>query len=247
MELCLERERTLKATPQQQSDLLALSMLDIRIDEVKARRMLYASGSVVSQAREKLSAANEVLLARRYELDELKVELKRAQADLDLVEQRIQRDEERLQTSSNAKDVEGISHEIQSLKTRKSTLEDAELAVMENLESCNAAFEEALANRDECAHVLSSEEALMSDNLAEIEKQLQDLAKERDALVKGIAAELLELYNKRAARGIPVGALTGRECGACRIALTSTAFDDITSVAHDELAYCPNCSAILVR
>jgi len=131
MEFCNKRERTLKATAQQQSDLLALSMLDIRIEEIKSRRALYASGSVVTQAREKLSAANEILLARRYELDELKVELKRAQADLDLVEQRIQRDEERLQNSSNVKDVEGISHEIKSLKSRKSTLEDAELAVME--------------------------------------------------------------------------------------------------------------------
>jgi len=95
--------------------------------------------------------------------------------------------------------------------------------------------------------VLSSEEALMSDNLNDLEKQLQALSNERDVLANGIAAELVELYNKRAARGIPVGALTGRECGACRIALTSTAFDDITAVAHDELAYCPNCSAILVR
>ena len=62
-----------------------------------------------------------------------------------------------------------------------------------------------------------------------------------------ISSELIELYDKKASRGVPVARLLGRECGACRISLGATAFNEVESLARDEIATCPECQAILVR
>jgi uncharacterized protein len=58
---------------------------------------------------------------------------------------------------------------------------------------------------------------------------------------------LLEIYEKKSLRGVAVGRLLNRECGACRMTIGATALAEIASTPRDELATCPDCQAILVR
>ncbi len=91
------------------------------------------------------AAVVDALTAQRTELErgraelfgaaeDARLELKRTEADVEVVDARIARDAERLRTSSSPKDVAALEQELAALGRRKSDLEDIELAVMETVE-----------------------------------------------------------------------------------------------------------------
>jgi predicted nucleic acid-binding Zn-ribbon protein len=70
--------------------------------------------------------------------ESIHAELKRAESDVELVEGRITKDSERLVHTASAKDAQGLEHELETLRRRRSDLEDIELAIMERLEEAEA-------------------------------------------------------------------------------------------------------------
>jgi predicted nucleic acid-binding Zn-ribbon protein len=73
------------------------------------------------------------------------------------------------------------------------------------------------------------------------------LSNDRAQQAARLSTELMELYEKKASRGVPVGRLVGRDCGACHISLGATALNDVQSLPRDQIATCPECQAILIR
>ena len=69
----------------------------------------------------------------------------------------------------------------------------------------------------------------------------------KEALVAELDSEIATAYERKASRGVAVGRLVGRECGACRLSITATNLDEILALPVDEVAECPNCQAFLVR
>jgi len=237
----------MKSNPQDQARLLELLSLD-RLT-VRDRREIAAlkSGAEIEKLAQAQRDASAAVLAHSNELDSVSLELKRAETDLELVEQRIRRDEQRLNQLSSAKDAQGVASEIEALKKRKSTLEDAELELLERRDAIRAELDVAQQSRDAIAAQLAE---LNSDALAKLNKLESGIAlraTDRSRLAAQIEPELLALYERKASRGVPVGRLLGQECGACRIAITAAAFVELTSVASDEIVTCPECQAILVR
>ena len=237
----------MKATASQQADLLSLAKLDLQITRSKAAIKNLASGAQFSSLREIQRDLAAKLIAARNALDSVNLELKRSETDLELVEQRIAKDEQRLNSTNNSKDAQGIQSELESLARRKSDLEDIELAILEQQEQAKAAYETVSSDKASVDEELSVAEAKDESELLKLRSGLDLLANDRAQQASRIAPELLELYEKKASRGIPVAALNGRECGACRISLGATAFNELQALAHDDIATCPECQAILIR
>ena len=91
-----------------------------------------------------LEAAVEEIKGRKHdamvEKENIQAELTRAESDVQLVEARIQKDDERLTQTSSAKDAQGLDHELETLRKRRSDLEDIELAIMERLDQADKAL-----------------------------------------------------------------------------------------------------------
>jgi predicted nucleic acid-binding Zn-ribbon protein len=164
-----------------------------------------------------------------------------------LVEKRIAQDNERLLTVSSHKDADGISHELVSLKSRLSNLEDVELEIMERRDSATSTLETLTAERADISQRLAAAEAAAEAEIVKLQSGLSLVAGERKTVQSLLPVELFELYEKKASRGVAAGRLINRDCDACRIALTSAAYEDVIATAQDEIATCPNCQAILVR
>jgi len=237
----------MKASESQQADLLSLSNLDLEITRARLALAGLTSGEAFSELRQQQrdSAAN--LIESRNQLDSVELELTRAEADLALVEQRIKKDEALLNQTSSSKDAQGIQAELETLKKRKSELEDLELAILERKEEVEAAYQTILSDKQSIDDELASKETA---NEAEIMKQrsgLDLLTQQRAQQVSRIDAELFQIYEKKASSGVAVGRLNNRECGACRMTIGATALAEITALTRDEIATCPDCQAILVR
>jgi predicted nucleic acid-binding Zn-ribbon protein len=237
----------MKATATQQADLLSLANLDLQITRSKAAIKNLASGVQFASLRETQRGLAAKLIAARNALDSVNLELKRAETDLELVEQRIAKDELRLSSTNSSKDAQGIQSELESLARRKSDLEDIELAILEQQEQAKAAYDTVSSDKASVDEELSSAEAKDESELLKLRSGLDLLSNDRAQQASRIAPELLELYEKKAARGLPVATLNGRDCGACRISLGASAFDALQSLAQDDIATCPECQAILIR
>lgn len=237
----------MKATESQQADLLSLANLDLEISRSKSAIKNLSSGSQFSELRAVQRVLAAKLIDARNALDTVELELKRSEADLALVEQRIAKDQTRLNSTNNSKDAQGIQSELESLARRKSDLEDIEIAILEQQEAAKAVFATVSVDKAAVDEELSKSEVANEAEIMKLRSGLDLLTQDRAQQAARIAPELFELYEKKASRGVPVARLIGRECGACRISLGATAFNELESLARDEIATCPECQAILIR
>ena len=237
----------MKATPDEQIQLLELSILDVEIARTRASLSNLSSGLAFAENRSQQRELAGKLIESRNALDSVELELSRADSDLKLVEQRIDKDKLRINQTSSPKDAQGIQSELETLAKRKSDLEDLELSIMERKEQCEAEFK-----------IVSLEKATVDGELADLESanELQilkirsglDLATSKRAQESSrINSELLELYEKKNVRGVAVGRLVNRECGACRMTVGATALAEISALPKDVVATCPDCQAFLIR
>jgi predicted nucleic acid-binding Zn-ribbon protein len=236
-----------RANLQDQKRLLELVDLDLSLVRNAGDRAKLLSGTATSEASEKALALSDRLIDARNRVGDLELELKRSENDLDLVENRIAKDNQRLSSTTSAKDAQGIEHELTTLAKRKSELEDAELGIMEVLETVRAELSEAEAAKSAAEQELAELRAALETNTSELDSARAELLSKRSALVGLIEPELAAAYQRKADRNVAVGKLVGRECGACRLSITATNLEEILALPADEIAECPNCQAYLVR
>ncbi len=237
----------MKTTREQQQALLDLAGLDLDI----ARHNRTLNDLNLALERERLHAdfvsASEQLLTAKNTLDALQLEQTRLEQDLELVESRIKKDRERVASSSSPKDIQGINHELVSLEKRKSTLEDAELELLERKEAAEKEVASAIQSRAQFESALTQFDATTASKIVKEKSSVALLAEQRARLFAMLSDELRESYTKLASRGMPVGRLEGLACSACGLTLAGTGIDQIRATPSDEIARCPECSAMLVR
>lgn len=237
----------MKANLQDQKSLLDLVALDLELIRNSTDRAKLESSTDIQSASARLLGLSDQLIDARNLVGDLELELKRAENDLELVENRIQKDQQRLATTSSPKDAQGIEHELETLAKRKDELETAELAIMEQLDTVRSNFQSASEQKQAAEQELSALREKMEGALTELSARKAELAQKRQALVSTMNPELATAYQRKAERGVAVGKLTGRECGACRLSITATNLDEIMALPADEIAECPSCQAYLVR
>lgn len=217
-----------------------LKKLELQLSDVSSGKNLMAKQDEI------LALATDVS-AQRSEVEERDREVSRIASDLELVERRISKDAERLQTSSNPKDITGIQHEMQTLAKRKDELETAELELMETIDFEKAKLEQLLVRKQ----ILEAELVVAKDEtrsqIDQLKAEILDESNHVARLRLLPSAELLAIFDQRVVRGVPVGKLLKSTCGACNMSLTSTALTTLQRIPAQELARCPECTAILVR
>ena len=237
----------MKASATQQEQMLRLAELDQQIDANESKISELLNGKQIAELRQAMIRSSEQLLQARTELDNIDAELRRSENDIELVEKRIAQDNERLQSSSSHKDAEGIQHELVSLKSRLSNLEDVELEILERKENAVSELEKLSVVRSEAALAVQSAEQYSESELIKLQSGLALLKAEHAKLLAGLGEDLVALYVRKASRGIAAARLIGRDCNACRIALTSAAYEEVIATPRDEIATCTNCQAVLIR
>ena len=237
----------MKASPAMQAILLEIADTDLEIsrDEQDLRRIL--EGEEIALLRDALASINEAFLELRNAEENLAQEIGKVAGDLESVEKRIAHDQILANASSSAKDIAGIEHELKSLRQRKSDLEDAELALLEELDTIKASRAVSEAAKAQATQSLASAEASAQQMIIKARSTLELHRQHKSGKVAQLSSDLVAVYERLFARGIAVARLVARDCGACRIALTAAAYDDVMATPVDELTFCPNCQAILIR
>lgn len=229
--------------------LLELQQVDTRLDRLTAQRrnapehdLRRAANDAVARATKRRAEG----VARLAELDAHIANDENESTRLSAARTRL---EGQLRTVISPREAEALMHEIETVKTRRSELDDAELGHLEEQEQLTAEMRADEADepaREESA--AAAEQALVAA-LAGIDGDIEAANGERDELLGMISPTLVTRYERLRASlgGVAVARLEGRQCSGCHLELSPGELDEVKSVEPDAIVECPQCSRLLVR
>lgn len=239
----------MKADVFQQHLLAKLAELDAEVSRAEHRKKNLAEQKVVEEVQARHREANDRLAALQLALADIDVQVAKYETEIDGVRQREDRDRALLAGGTvDPKQLNDLQHELETLQRRQSSLEDAQLEIMERREELAADQDRELAGIDALQTELADAQRACDDARAELMQLTEKSATRRAELTSGIDEALVTLYERQRARGgVGAGILQGRRCGACRIEIDRGEIARITAADDDEVLRCPECAAILLR
>lgn len=238
----------MKATPAQQQRLLELQDLDHTLARLRRKRATLPERAQLAALQGEMNAAREAFMAVQRELDAQTADIARLEDDVETVRARRERDSTLLAVSTSPKEAQALQSELETLARRQSELEDRELALMETSEATQARFDaasEQLAGVDGRRAELT---AAISEAEARIDAELASAAEERAGLSAEVQRDLLDLYERTRERGgVGAARLRGNVSEGSNMALAPAELSDLRAAAPDEVVFCPQSGAILVR
>jgi uncharacterized protein len=238
----------LKASQDEQALLLDIQSIDTRLQQLDHRAKSLPEHAVLQQLAVENSELLVTLAEQKGVLEDARIELKRVESDVQVVEARITRDSARLQASSSVKDVAALEQELGTLKKRQFDLEEIELTVMEKVEQ-----------QDVVVGHLGEQAGSLQGRMADVEGERDSAMKLIDAeraaattsraeLAARVSPELMALYEKQRERyGSGASLLRGGVSSASGVKLNENDMVAIRAAAPDDVILCPDSNAILVR
>ncbi len=240
----------MRAESARQQRLLDLQAIDTRLDQLAHARSHLPQIAELEDLQGKARLIDDQLVRSRTELGDVQREVRKAEADVQLVRDRAARDQARLDAGTGtAKDLQAIQHELSSLARRQNELEDIELEVMERAEAAEHDVAELERGRGELGERITALEADLGDALATIDAEHQQVAGPRSTVSQEVGEDLVTLYEKIRTQSGGTGAapLRQRRCGGCQLELNPVDLQRIRSADEDEVIRCEECRRILVR
>jgi uncharacterized protein len=239
-----------KADHFDQQKLLPLAAEDVVLTQLAHRRKTLPEAAAVDAALDAERALAAALVRAETEARDLDREVKRLEADVDVVRQRATRDQQRLLAGGlPAREVTALQHELESLARRQGDLEEQELELMERQETADATLKSAQEGLQNAEADRQRAEQLRDDALADIADATARHEAARADVAGGIPAPLLTLYECIRAQTGTTGAalLKARQCQGCRIELFGKELAAVRNADPHEVVRCDNCGRILVR
>jgi predicted nucleic acid-binding Zn-ribbon protein len=238
------------AAAQDQWRLLDVQAHDTRLSQIAHRQRTLPEHVEIAQLEARLAAIDAELVLARTAATDLGRELAKAENDVEQVRQRAARNRARLDSGQgNAKDLQGLQHELESLAARQSVLEDVELEIMERQETAEAALSAAAGERDQVGQQLAEVHERRDKQVAALDAEAATERQTRENAAAGVPNALITLYEKIREQSGGVGAarLYQRRCGGCQLGVPPNDLNRIRSAPENEVIRCEECQRILVR
>ena len=240
----------MNADPAAQRRLLDLAAVDAELTRAAHRRRSLPELAEIEQIDKDLASSRDSLIAAETAASDLDREIRKLEAEIDQVRARRDRDRGLLDSGSisSGKQLEDLQHELATLQRRQTVLEDDLLDVMERREATGADLDRGHAALADIEQRRIDAARRRDEALADLTSTEENRQQERRALVGGLPADLVALYERiRAQRGTGAALLRQQRCGACQLELDRTAVGRLREAAPDEVLRCEECGVLLVR
>ena len=230
--------------------LLLVQERDILLDQLHHRRAALPERAELSARAADLRTQEAMRAEVRERHRGVSAEEHRIDDEAQAVGERAADVEQRLYSGSvsSPRELQAMQADLEMLRRRRSDLEDEELEVMEQREALDAELAGLDSSIDELWSAVNELQARIAAAEEEIDGEIGREEAERNSLAAPIVESLLRDYERRRAqnRGAGAARLVGTTCQACHLTIPSTEAEQIRRAAGAEIAYCDNCSAILV-
>ena len=226
------------------SELFALQELDLAL---AADRAAIEEIATRLDEPEELVEARQLLVQGREELREAEHQFKESEFEADELKRKIEPIEKKLYQGSvtNPKELQDLQADLDSLRRRRSELEDKALAAMDALEQAQQRATEADRTLGELAEQHGVERDDMGARTGELEAEISKLLPDREEAAGEIDPSLLRLYEilRTNKGGRAVAKVVGGACQGCRISLPMNVMQ--RARAGSDVVQCPSCERIL--
>lgn len=223
--------------------LMALQILDRKLKELE--QSLSTVALRVNQLRDQTSKQETELEKLSTEEQEAAAARKKLERELAEGEARLRNKRMRQNLVRNDKELQALSHEVDSLKENNQRLESDLLMMMESAGPRLAKIKELSETLAQSRTDLAVAEKEIASQVEEIKSELAKQRRERDKVVKEIEPALLSRYDVIFARrqGVAVAVAKSGTCQGCMRRLPPQLYNEIQK--HLQIHFCPACQRIL--
>lgn len=244
---------TLRDVPSDVDQAALLRLLDLQAEDTAIARLQERRASLPEAAR--LKEVEDLLAELEADLEiankqhaEIAREQSKLEGEIETIEQKVAREEQRMfsGTVANPKELSSLQAEVESLKRRRSGIEDQLLEVMEQREGSQATVDKLERERETASKERDELAAAVTRISGDIDAELSERASAREQIPPDIPDDLVALYEKiRATKGgVGAAALSGGACQGCHTKLPAVEAERIRK--EKGLQRCDNCRRILV-
>jgi predicted nucleic acid-binding Zn-ribbon protein len=230
--------------------LLSLQERDLAVDRIRHRIETLPERDQVADAEARRAACMSEAAVARELRDEVATRESRFDDEARLLSDQAMSAEARLYGGevTSPRELQALQADIEQLKRRQRTIEDRQLAAMEEREPLETRLAELEATLESIDAELATARATLGAAEVALDAQLSDERSARDAIAVGIDDSLLSAYEERRAKASGVGAarLVGMMCQGCHLSIPASEVDRIRRAPAGTLEYCDNCGCILV-
>jgi len=231
-------------TTQVTAALYQLQQLDLEIDRLAAEKQSVANSLQGSPTLRRLRIEYKTAQQQQVAGEQSQ---KEAEWTLDEYNQRLAAQERRLYSGSivNAKELQALQQETQTLRAQQSRQEERLLEVIDIVEALTEATHHKEAALKEADEQWKQEYVVLQARQSQIEGQWQELQTKRQEITVDLDATLLKRYDtmRRSMQGRAVSKVEQNSCQWCRVILTPSEMQQVRISA--KLQTCSNCGRIL--
>jgi predicted nucleic acid-binding Zn-ribbon protein len=226
------------------NELYAFQELDLELqaakDELEEVQSQLGETDALVEARTNVANGTKAVAEAEHDFKERESDSDDLQVKIDPVQEKLYKG-----TVTNPKELADLQLDLDSLRRRKSELEDRAFAAMDVLDAAQKVLSDAEAAYSDVEKEYGSDQAELVDRKVSLTEQIATLESERAEEIVEIDEELLELYNQLAPnkQGRAVAKLDSGMCGGCRITLPTNVMQRVRS--SSEIVRCSSCERIL--
>lgn len=228
--------------------LLALQAVDTQADQLAHRRKHSPLRDDLTSAAAVMRAWEQQRAAFRSRIDELGTTIEQAEergAELLTHRQRLER---QMKTVIAPREAEALMHELDTVGAQIDELDVHELESLEEQSAIDDQLAVHLQGEEQLRDRLAHADDALAVEVADIDRELADLAVKRGELRPQLSDALLGTYDrKRTALGVAVAPLVGKQCQGCHLELSAAEIDTVKREAADTgVTDCPDCGRLLI-
>ena len=222
--------------------LYQLHEFDLEIDSNE--QALIQKTSLLGESQALIRTQTE-LDSEQQRLDDLKHQQHSAEWEIDDLTSKIKAAEGQLYGGkiTNPKELTGLQHEVETLKTRRNQVENDALGTMDRVEQAEAGIAALNGELKKLKGEWQSQQQQLSAETDQLKSKLADLRQKRQRLADEIDPQAIELYQRlRNHKGQAVSRVEQGICHGCRISLSSS---ELQQARGGNLVQCSSCGRIL--
>ncbi len=228
--------------------LLAMQAVDTQADQLGHRRQHSPLRDDLANATEEMRTWEQQRSSLRTRIDELGASIEQAEergAELLAHRQRLDR---QMKTVIAPREAEALMHETATISGQIDELDVHELESLEAQSELDDQLAKHLLDEEQIRQRLRHADDALAVEVGDIDRHLADLADRRAELRGQLPEGLLSTYDrKRAALGVAVAPLVGKQCQGCHLELSAAEIDTVKAEAADTgVTDCPDCGRLLI-
>lgn len=214
-----------------------MDQIRVRLDAIRETLendvKLRAANKAVSASEAENNLSNSAVKASEAEVESQRIKIEHAEASLYGGQVK------------NPKELQDLQMEVASLKKYLATLEERELEAMVRAEETQKILDEANDKLQQIQETLKAQNRDLTIESDSLNKDLENLEPERNAVIENIEEAYLKTYNqlRQKKNGVAVALFEENSCSACGTTFTQSQLQSARSV--DQLFNCPTCGRII--